>query len=283
MITLTFQNATFLTNITMRVIYPRLAARRCLLNSCLQQQRVHQSTQAQAQPSNTAVERSKASKTSNSFVQNIFRGVVDTTQVLPYPDVLSEEQRDTLNLLIPLAERVLAEQNDPLKNDALEYVPESTLNALKDVGGFGLQVPEDYGGAGLNSTQYGRLTEVLGANDLGLGVFLTGHQGIGYKGILIAGTEEQKEKYLPELAAGEKLAAFALTEPGSGSDASSISTRAELSKDGKFWVMNGAKIWITGGGLADVFTVFAKTPVTDRDGTTKDKMSAFIVERRFGL
>ena len=193
MITLTFQNATFLTNITMRVIYPRLAARRCLINNCLQQQRVQQSTQAQAQPSNTAVERSKASKTSNSFVQNIFRGVVDTTQVLPYPDVLSEEQRDTLNLLIPLAERVLAEQNDPLKNDSLEYVPESTLNALKDVGGFGLQVPEDYGGAGLNSTQYGRLTEVLGANDLGLGVFLTVHQeGIRYKGILIAGTEEQK-------------------------------------------------------------------------------------------
>ena len=128
------------------------------------------------------------------------------------------------------------------------------------------------------------MTDVLGANDLSLslGVFLTGHQGIGYKGILIAGTEEQKEKYLPDLAAGDKMAAFALTEPGSGSDASSISTRAELSEDGKFWVMNGAKIWITGGGLADVFTVFAKTPVTESDGTTKDKMTAFIVERGFG-
>lgn len=225
---------------------------------------------------------SQASRVSNSFVQNIFRGVVDTTQVLPYPDVLTEEQRDTLNLLLPLAERVLAEQNDPLKNDTLECVPDNTLKALKEVGGFGLQVPEEYGGAGLNSTQYGRLTEVLGANDLGLGVFLTGHQGIGFKGILIAGTKEQKEMYLPELAAGEKLAAFALTEPGSGSDASSISTRAELSKDGKFWVMNGAKIWITGGGLADVFTVFAKTPVTNSDGSIKDKMTAFIVERKFG-
>jgi len=244
---------------------------------------VFQSTQAQTQQSKKNAEKSQvSSKTSNSFVQNIFLGVVDTTQVLPYPNVLNEEQKDTLNLLVPLAERVLAEQNDPLQNDALESVPENTMNALKDVGAFGLQIPEEYGGAGLNSTQYGRLTEVIGANDLGLGVFLTGHQGIGFKGILIVGTDEQKDKYLPDLAVGNKMAAFALTEPASGSDASSISTRAELSEDGKFWIMNGAKIWITGGGLADVFTVFAKTAVTDDNGNTKDKMTAFIVERNFG-
>lgn len=220
---------------------------------------------------------------SNSFVQNIFRGIVDPTQVAPYPNTLSEEEKETLNLLLPIAERVLAEQNDALENDVLEYVPEHTLNALKEVGGYGLQVPEEYGGAGLNSTQYGRLTEVLGANDLALGVFLTGHQGIGYKGILVVGNDEQKEKYLPPLASGEKMAAFALTEPASGSDASSISTRAELSSDGRFWVMNGSKIWITGGGLADIFTVFAKTPIKDeKTGATKDKITAFIVEREFG-
>lgn len=246
------------------------------------QPKVLQSTQTQAKPNNKNAQKSQAIN-SNSFVQNIFRGVVDTTQVLPYPNILNEEEKDTLNLLLPLAERVLAEQNDPLKNDALESIPDHTLNALKEVGGYGLQVPEEYGGAGLNSTQYGRLTEVLGANDLGLGVFLTGHQGIGFKGILVAGNEEQKKKYLPELASGEKMAAFALTEPASGSDASSISTRAELSADGKFWIMNGSKIWITGGGLADVFTVFAKTPVKDeKSDTTKDKITAFIVERDFG-
>lgn len=108
-------------------------------------------------------------------------------------------------------------------------------------------------------------------------------KSIGFKGIIIAGTEAQKAKYLPKLATGETIAAFALTEPSSGSDASSIRTRAELSPDGKHWIMNGQKIWISGGGLAEVFTVFAQTPVKDEvTGETKDKITAFIVERSFG-
>merc|ERR1719461_298218 len=109
------------------------------------------------------------------------------------------------------------------------------------------------------------------------------HQSIGYKGILIAGTDEQKSKYLPRLATGKDFAAFALTEPSSGSDAQSIKTRADLSADGKHWILNGSKIWITNGGLADIFTVFAKTPVKDdKTGDVKDKITAFIVERDFG-
>jgi len=253
--------------------------RRCLSTQpiLLQSSRVQVEQKDEIKPQNQ-----KPANTTNSFVQNIFRGVVDTTQVLPYPDVLNDEQKDTLAMLVPLAERVLSERNDALKNDELETVQQATLDALKEAGGFGLQIPEEYGGAALNSTQYGRLTEAIGADDLGLGVFLTGHQGIGFKGILIVGTEEQKEKYLPDFATGKKMAAFALTEPASGSDASSISTRAELSEDGKHWIMNGSKIWITGGGLADVFTVFAKTTVTDANGTSKDKITAFIVERNFG-
>ena len=89
---------------------------------------------------------------------------------------------------------------------------------------------------------------------------------------LVAGNEEQKQRYLPRLIAGEDMAAFALTEPGSGSDAGSIRSRAELSPDGRHYVLNGSKIWISNGGLAEVFTVFAKTPVTDAEtGETKDK------------
>ena len=103
------------------------------------------------------------------------------------------------------------------------------------------------------------------------------------KGILLAGTPEQKEKYLPSLASGENVAAFALTEPASGSDAGSIKTRAVPSEDGKTWILNGSKIWISNGGIAEIFTVFAKTPVTDPEsGTTTDKVTAFIVERKFG-
>merc|ERR1712242_455756 len=106
---------------------------------------------------------------------------------------------------------------------------------------------------------------------------------IGFKGILLAGTDEQKEKYLPKLATGENFAAFALTGPSSGSDAGSIKTRAELNKEGTHWILNGGKIWISNGGIAEVFTVFAKTPITDEaTGTVTDKVSAFIVERSFG-
>merc|ERR1712117_900929 len=156
------------------------------------------------------------------------------------------------------AERVMEEQNDPLLNDQLELVPEDTVNALKELGAFGLQVPVELDGVGLTNTQYARLTEVVGGNDLGVGIFIGAHQSIGFKGILLCGTDAQKEQYLPKLASGENFAAFALTEPSSGSDAGSIKTRAEI------------------------FTVFCKTPIKDeKTGTVTEKVSAFIVERAF--
>merc|ERR1712096_276793 len=122
-----------------------------------------------------------------------------------------------------------------------------------------------------------------GGNDLGVGIFIGAHQSIGFKGILLAGTDAQKEQYLPKLATGENFAAFALTEPSSGSDAGSIKTRAELNAEGTHWILNGGKIWISNGGIAEIFTVFAKTPVKDEaTGTVTEKVSAFIVERAFG-
>ena len=100
---------------------------------------------------------------------------------------------------------------------------------------------------------------------------------------MLFGNKEQKAKYLPKLATGETIAAFALTEPASGSDAASIKTRAVPSADGKHWILNGSKIWISTGGMAEIFTVFAKTPVKDEvTGEVKDKVTAFIVERSFG-
>merc|ERR1719175_270817 len=225
----------------------------------------------------------KKAVNSNSFVQNVFRGLIEPTQVFPFPVALDEEQRENLEMLVPIAERVMTEQNDPLLNDQMETVPEDTVNALRELGAFGLQVPVELDGVGLTNTQYARLTEVVGGNDLGLGVFFTAHQSIGFKGILIAGTPEQKEKYLPKLARAEEFAAFALTEPSSGSDAGSIKTRAVLNKEGTHWILNGGKIWISNGGIAEIFTVFAKTPIVDpATGTETEKVSAFIVERSFG-
>ena len=122
----------------------------------------------------------------------------------------------------------------------------------------------------------------MGTRDLAIGIVLGAHQSIGYKGILLFGNQEQKDKYLPDLASGKKLAAFALTEPSSGSDASSIQSRAVLSPDGKHYILNGSKVWISNGGTAEVFTVFAKTPVVTASGATKEKVTAFIVERSFG-
>merc|ERR550539_1381843 len=225
----------------------------------------------------------KKAVNSNSFVQNIFRGLIEPTQVFPFPVALDEEQRENLEMLVPIAERVMTEQNDPLMNDQMETVPEETVNALRELGAFGLQVPVELDGVGLTNTQYARLTEVVGGNDLGVGIFIGAHQSIGFKGILLAGTPEQKEKYLPKLATGENFAAFALTEPSSGSDAGSIKTRAVLNVAGTHWILNGGKIWISNGGIAEIFTVFCKTPIVDpATGTETEKVSAFIVERSFG-
>merc|ERR1719297_399346 len=99
----------------------------------------------------------------------------------------------------------MSEVIDPALNDTLETVPEEHVQGMRELGAFGLQVPEDLGGVGLNNTQYARLTEIVGGNDLGVGIFIGAHQSIGFKGILLVGTPEQKEKYLPSLAAGENL------------------------------------------------------------------------------
>lgn len=111
--------------------------------------------------------------------------------------------------------------NDPAKNDALEKVEDKSLAGLWELGAFGLQVPQDLGGLGLTNTQYARLVEIVGAHDFGVGITLGAHQSIGFKGILLYGTPEQKAKYLPRVTSGQ-YAAFCLTEPSSGSDAGSI-------------------------------------------------------------
>lgn len=219
---------------------------------------------------------------SKSFAVGMFKGQLTTDQVFPYPAVLNQEQKDFLKELVGPMSRFFEEVNDPAKNDMMEQVEESTMQGLKDLGAFGLQVPSELGGVGLCNTQYARLVEIVGMHDLGVGVILGAHQSIGFKGILLFGTKAQKEKYLPKLATGEIMAAFCLTEPASGSDAASIRTSAVPSPCGKYYTLNGSKIWISNGGLADLFTVFAKTPVTDANGAVKEKITAFVVEKSFG-
>uniref|UniRef100_A0A8K9XQ55 Very long-chain specific acyl-CoA dehydrogenase, mitochondrial n=1 Tax=Oncorhynchus mykiss TaxID=8022 RepID=A0A8K9XQ55_ONCMY len=213
----------------------------------------------------------------------MFKGQINPSQVFPFPSVMNEEQTQFLQELVPPVSKFFEEVNDPAKNDSLEKVEDSTMESLKEMGAFGLQVPQDLGGVGLTNTQYARLVEIVGQHDLGVGITLGAHQSIGFKGILLVGSPAQKEKYLPKLATGETLAAFCLTEPASGSDAASIKTLATLSPCGKHYILNGGKIWISNGGLAEIFTVFAKMPMMDeKTGQMKDKITAFIVERSFG-
>lgn len=251
-------------------------------------QRLYASGAAQAAvekepPSSDAGTRENQAKPeSRSFAVGMFKGQLITTQVFPYPSVLNEEQTQFLKELVGPVSRFFEEVNSPAKNDALELVEETTLQGLKELGAFGLQVPSELGGVGLCNTQYARLAEIVGMYDLGVAVTLGAHQSIGFKGILLFGTKAQKEKYLPKLATGETLAAFCLTEPSSGSDAASIQSSAVPSSCGKYYTLTGSKIWISNGGLADIFTVFAKTPITDAaTGAVKEKITAFVVEKGF--
>src|SRR5436190_10203402 len=140
--------------------------------------------------------------------------------------------------------------------------------------------PEDDGGAGLDKVNSAFVGEKIGIFPSFAGS-LGAHTTIGTLPLVYFGTPAQKEKYLPRLATGELVAAFCLTEPGSGSDAASIKTRAVRQPDGSF-VLNGSKIWITNGGIADFFTVFAQTEV-EKDGQKKDRITAFLVERGMGV
>uniref|UniRef100_UPI00358E1113 very long-chain specific acyl-CoA dehydrogenase, mitochondrial isoform X1 n=2 Tax=Myxine glutinosa TaxID=7769 RepID=UPI00358E1113 len=226
----------------------------------------------------TSVKEKTSTEASSSFAANIFMGRLVTEQVLPYPQALNEEQQQELKELVSPVSRFFKEINNAAANEAAEAVEENTMAGLREMGAFGLQVPMQYGGLGLRNTQYARLVEEVGAADLAVGIVLGAHQSIGYKAILLYGTEEQKKQYLPRLASGEQMAAFCLTEPASGSDAASVKTYAKPSPCGQYFTLSGNKLWISNGGTAEVFTVFAKTPVPG----DKEKISAFIVERGFG-
>lgn len=149
----------------------------------------------------------------------------------------------------------------------------SLLDKAGELGLMGVSVPEEYGGFGKDFNTSMLVAEVAGAG-FSFAVALSAHTGIGTLPILYYGTEAQKQKYIPKLASGEWKAAYCLTEPSSGSDANSGKTKAKLSDDGKHYILNGQKMWITNGGFADVYTVFAKI---DDD----ENLSAFIVERNF--
>jgi acyl-CoA dehydrogenase family member 9 len=139
-------------------------------------------------------------------------------------------------------------------------------------------VPEEFGGYGFSSSAYCRVMEEVGRTDASLGILIGGHQSIGLKALLLYGTPEQKARWLPKLASGEELAAFALTEPEAGSDAASIRTTARYDAAADSFVLDGSKHWISNGGIADFFTVFAKDVALEASDEHR-RITAFAVTR----
>ncbi|HEY1958343.1 MAG TPA: acyl-CoA dehydrogenase family protein [Polyangiaceae bacterium] len=216
---------------------------------------------------------------SESFMKSAFLGDIADGLLFPYPE-MSGTEVDQLHLVLGSVRKFFAQNVDSKTIDRDHVIPEKVLAGIKELGLCGLLVPQERGGIGLSASAYARVMEEIGGLDGSLAVTLGAHQSIGYKGLLLFGTDAQKEKYLPRLASGEMMAAFALTEPSAGSDAAAIRTHAELQPDGAY-KLSGSKIWITNGGFADLFTVFART--SPRDEGVKPKITAFLVERAWGV
>ncbi|HYM94455.1 MAG TPA: acyl-CoA dehydrogenase family protein, partial [Chitinophagaceae bacterium] len=185
------------------------------------------------------------------------------------PEEFTEEQK----MIRDMCDQFLDKEIFPILDriDTLEPgLMKSLVSKAGEQGLLSVSFPEEYGGLGKDFATSTTVNEYLGAG-YSFSVAIAAHTGIGTLPILYFGTDEEKQKYIPKLISGEWAGAYGLTEPNSGSDALSAKTTAKLSADGKYYLLNGQKCWITNGGFAQVYTVFAKV-----DG---DKFTGFIVER----
>lgn len=229
----------------------------------------------------TAAERPEsAPEVRPSFTRGIFAGAVHDDLLFPYPQSLEQTNPIEAKVVRRLARELDRMQRigliDSEKIDEEETVGDDLIAEFGRVGMLGLTIPRQYGGLELSHTGYARIFEHLSTIDASLAVMVGVHCGLGSKAIVLYGSDEQKERYLPMLARGETLAAYALTEPETGSDAQNIKTTAELSADGKSWKLKGHKIWIGNAHRAGVIATFAQTPV-ERRGETVPRLTAFII------
>jgi alkylation response protein AidB-like acyl-CoA dehydrogenase len=215
----------------------------------------------------------------SSFTRGIFAGVVLDSLLFPYPRPLDERNADearTVRRLIKSLREMQGTLIDSAKFDEEETIPENVIRAFAEAGMLALTIPRKYGGLELSSAAYARVFETLSTIDASLAVLVGVHCGLGSKAIVLHGNDQQKERYLPPLARGDFLAAYALTEPETGSDAQNIKTTATLMKDGSHWRLNGRKIWIGNGHRAGVIATFAQALVVRR-GESVHRMTAFLI------
>jgi acyl-CoA dehydrogenase family protein 9 len=207
------------------------------------------------------------------FAKALFRGEFRGDALFPYPE-LPEKDRATVEQAVAAVSEFADTQIDAAAIDREADIPSSVIQGLARLGVLGMAAPTKWGGQGFSQMGYCRIMEVIGGHCSSTAVFVNAHHSIGLRALVLFGTPEQQARWLPPLASGEKLAAFALTEEQAGSDASNVQTTARPSDDGKTYILNGSKRYITNGAIADVLTVMARTP-DPRGGDSK--ITAFLV------
>ena len=205
--------------------------------------------------------------------KGLFEGRFVADWVFPYPH-LRADQRAEVEQSVAELERFCDEHLDPEQIDRDADIPREVIDGLAGLGVLGMTAPTEFGGRGFSQMGYCRLLEVIGARCSSTSIFVNAHHSIGIRALLLFGSDQQKQQWLPDLVSGRKLAAFALTEPEAGSDAANVQTLATPTADGAGFVLNGEKRYITNGAIAGVLTVMARTPVEGRDATA---VTAFLV------
>jgi alkylation response protein AidB-like acyl-CoA dehydrogenase len=207
------------------------------------------------------------------FAKSLFFGQFKGANLFPYP-VLPPEKKAATDECVRKVRSYCEQSIDPVKIDREADIPKSVIQGLGDLGVLGMTGPAEYGGLGFTQQQYCKVLEVLGGHDASVAVFTNAHGSIGIRALLLFGTREQQQTWLPGLCNGDKLGAFALTEEQAGSDAANVQTTATPTDDGGAFIINGTKRYITNGAIADVLTVMARTPVPNSKDT---KITAFLV------
>lgn len=207
------------------------------------------------------------------FAKELFFGRFLQEAIFPYPH-LSPTEEAAGNAVLTEVKSFVASRIDPAEIDRNADIPLETVRGLGKAGVLGATIPPEFGGRGLSQQNYCRIMEVIGGHCAATAVFVNAHHSIGLRALQLFGTPEQQSAWMKPLASGEKIAAFALTEPEAGSDAANVQTAAVPTLDGRGYVLNGQKRYITNGGIAQVLTVMARTPDPhDPDG----KVTAFLV------
>ena len=212
-----------------------------------------------------------------TFGGQLFMGQFNPSLLFPYPKQNEEDIKVGDTVIKPLMDFLL-KNLDPEEVDATRTIPKHVIEEMGRMGIFALKIPKEYGGLGFSQTNYNRLVMNVASYCAGTATLISAHQSIGVpQPLKLFGTEEQKKKYFPRFRQGA-ISAFALTEPEVGSDPAQMSCTAELSKDGKYYILNGDKLWCTNGVLAEVIVVMAKTAPKVIKGKERKQITAFILE-----